>query len=297
MPRARAELLAGFIDAWSGPSAAIDRERLADALVEQWQRARAALPDLSGTAAEFARHLARHVPDEGVPTDVVAQLHGEDLFLAGLCARGDADALARFDATVLAPLGPRLASIGADAAMADEVRQRLRVHLLASVDGPPRIIAFSGRARLARWIHVAAVRTFHKLTAQNRPRQTTDDLTFGFAEPTADGELEYFKQVYRTEFKEAFADAMRSMSLRDRNLLRYAIVDGLTVDQIGRIHGISRATAARHVAKARRDLVESARVTLRDRLGLAPAELHSVLRILQSELDLSVRGALTDASR
>lgn len=293
MTTTRAALLAAFANAWGGPSTTIDRERLAEQLLAQWQHARAAFPDLSFSAAQFAECLARHVPIDAVPADTIAQLHAADLLLAGLCARGNADALALFDATVLAKLGPRLASIGADAATADEVRQRLRVHLLAEGDGAPRIAAFSGRASLVRWIHVAAVRTFHKLTGEGRPRRA--DLGVGFAERSGDGELEYFKQVYRGEFKQAFADALLSLSPRARNLLRHAIVDGLTVDGIGRIYGCSRATAARQVAQARSELVELARAALRERLGLAPAELGSVLRILQSELDLSVRDVLARA--
>jgi hypothetical protein len=43
---------------------------------------------------------------------------------------------------------------------------------------------------------------------------------------------------------------VRTLSRRDRNLLRYQYFDHLTVDDIGALHRVHRATAARGVARA-----------------------------------------------
>ena len=40
----------------------------------------------------------------------------------------------------------------------------------------------------------------------------------------------------RTQFKGAFAEAMATLTTRERNILRHQVLDGLTLDQIGAIY-------------------------------------------------------------
>jgi len=54
---------------------------------------------------------------------------------------------------------------------------------------------------------------------------------------------------------------------RERNLLRYQVLDRLGIDHIGALHGVHRVTAARWIAHARRALIEGVRRRLQDRLG------------------------------
>jgi RNA polymerase sigma-70 factor (ECF subfamily) len=286
------ELMAGFSSTCPVPSSGDPEEEasVASVLRAHWHAAREAWPALEWTPREFAAFLGARVRGEGSRAEAVGRLRGADLYLAGLCAAGDARALACFDAQILGGLSGALASVGAGASDVDEVRQQLRTYLFAADGSGAKIDAYSGRASLSRWVRVAAVRTFQKLRRQ--PTTVSEDLIAGFAEPGDQPDLEYFKQLYRIEFKQAFAEAIGTLAPRQRNLLKHAILDGLTADQIGRIYHVSKATAARQIAAARAALIESTRAGLRAKLDLSPSELRSVLRVIQSEVDLSIRRVL-----
>jgi RNA polymerase sigma-70 factor (ECF subfamily) len=55
------------------------------------------------------------------------------------------------------------------------------------------------------------------------------------------------------------------------------------------LYRVHRATVARWIAKARDTLVERTRDVLVHRLDAGPAEIASLLRLIRSELDASLR--------
>jgi hypothetical protein len=60
---------------------------------------------------------------------------------------------------------------------------------------------------------------------------------------------------------------------------------------MAREHGVAPSTISRRLAKSREALFVETRRALMERLGVAEEELDSILRLLESRLDLS-RGAL-----
>jgi RNA polymerase sigma-70 factor (ECF subfamily) len=87
----------------------------------------------------------------------------------------------------------------------------------------------------------------------------------------------------------AFEVAVNGLASRERNLIRYQLVDGLNVDQIGALYGTHRATAARWVAAARDELATRTRDELRRRLSLSHQEVDGLIRWVQSQLELSLQ--------
>jgi RNA polymerase sigma-70 factor (ECF subfamily) len=84
----------------------------------------------------------------------------------------------------------------------------------------------------------------------------------------------------------------KSRSAEDRNVLRYHFAHGLTIDQIGALYHVHRATAARRVAKARDELLAGTRRRLMARLALNRADLDSVMRLIESSIHVSLRRVL-----
>ena len=82
----------------------------------------------------------------------------------------------------------------------------------------------------------------------------------------------------------------------DRLLLRIHFIDGLTIDEIGAMHDIHRATAARRIQKARERLAKLTKEKLRVRLGIDRWEADSVIRLVRSRLDFSVRNYLASGT-
>jgi RNA polymerase sigma-70 factor (ECF subfamily) len=102
-------------------------------------------------------------------------------------------------------------------------------------------------------------------------------------------ELELMQRRFGADFEAAFRRTFEALAPRDRTLLRYQVIDRLGIDRIATIYGIHRATAARWVAHAREALVEGVRRTLQAQFHIGTEELDSLLRLVQSRLELSLQ--------
>jgi RNA polymerase sigma-70 factor (ECF subfamily) len=106
-------------------------------------------------------------------------------------------------------------------------------------------------------------------------------------------ELAYLRRTYEREFQEAFQTALASLSSRERNILRYHFVDGLSIDRIGDFYGVHRATAARWLNRAREALCLMTREILGQRISLSQDGFRRMLSLIESQI--SVRMALMQA--
>jgi RNA polymerase sigma-70 factor (ECF subfamily) len=105
-------------------------------------------------------------------------------------------------------------------------------------------------------------------------------------------ELAHFRRTYHTEFKAAFEAALASLEVRERNVLRHHFVDGLTTDEIGALYDVHKTTAFRWLDGAREKLSKRTRAEFQQRVTALPQELDSILRLVQSQLDLSLSRVL-----
>lgn len=266
----------------------------AAALLAALPTARAAWPEVQVAPEQFIAFLA---PRLGDPADPHAGLHLGDLYLACACADGDPAALAAFDRAFTPLLDRAVATLGASAAEQVELRQVVRVRLLVARDGDAgtRIAGYSGRGGLAAWVRVVATREAARLLRKERRHEPTeDDELARVLAPDAGPELDYLKRLYRDEFKNAVHTAIAGLSDRERLVLRQHALDGLSIDQLAALHRVHRATTARWIAGARKAVHDGTRRALIDRLRLRPAELDSILRLIDSQLDVSLPGLLRD---
>jgi RNA polymerase sigma-70 factor (ECF subfamily) len=214
--------------------------------------------------------------------------HREDLCLAIACARGDSAALTAFDARY-APLIAQTAKRFGDEDFAAEVGQLVRRRLLLA-DGanPPRIAEYLGKGELAKFAQAVAARTALNLLDANARHAHVhgDDSLLEVPAGTDNPEFAAIKLRYRDAFKQAFAAAMASLDPQLRTALRLHYLDGLTLGDLGGLYGWSVPTASRRLAAARESLLEQTRSLMTERLKLTPAELDSVLRLIESRLSV-----------
>jgi RNA polymerase sigma-70 factor (ECF subfamily) len=247
-------------------------------------------PSVQLSPEHFVAHLARHVP-AGFPIETaLGQMHTEDLYLAHACALGDENAVLAFEQHCLHGLESALSRYRAFSDIVAEVKQRVRERVLVSDSGPPRIDGFSGRGDLRGWVRVMAVREAICLVRQCRREASADDdtLLHAFVTP-GDAKLEHVKAHYVEEFKQAFSAALRSLSARDQTLLRQHVLDGATIDQLGALYHVHRATAARNLQRVRLAVLGATRERLASRLEVRPSELDSILRLIRSRLHVTLR--------
>jgi RNA polymerase sigma-70 factor, ECF subfamily len=256
-----------------------------------WQAARAAWPEVDVPAEVFAAYVCTRIPEGVEPELALRQMRTSDLYLACACARGDRRAIAALDQHCLSVIDQRLQRMaGVDADIVDDVKQRLRCRLLLADAGPPGILEFSGRGELRGWLRVLAVREALAITRRSiRETPTESKLLERALLEAADPELEYFKRLYRSEFANAIAEAISRLSARQQMLLRQSIVDRLSVDQLGALYRVHRATAARWLAQAQRALSGETHAILTDKLRIQPAELRTIFGFIRSGLHVSLR--------
>jgi RNA polymerase sigma-70 factor (ECF subfamily) len=285
-----AELAAAFVDAANLPAipAGLDA-----ALEQAIASARAARPTIVVSPLEFAAALGAAVGDAEDPVAAIPSVHAGDLWLATACAAEDRTAIGELDRT-LATLRPTLAKMGASRETVDELLQEICTRLLvAAPDRPARIRGYRGRSDLRSWLKVAAVRDAVRMLRRERTPNDPDELDV-LMDSSSDPELQALADEYRVAFRAAFSLALSELPARDRNLLRYHLLDELTIDDIGAIHRVHRATAARWLVRIREHLYVATRSEIMRSLALSPHEIDSMLRLIRSRLDASVARGLAE---
>lgn len=179
---------------------------------------------------------------------------------------------------------------------ADEARQLVLQLLLVAQPGTPKALTqYSGRGDLAAWVRVISVRELLRLrTARKKGARSDDSALSDLVAKGDDPELGLLRTQFKAEFRASFAAAVQGLAERDRNLLRQHFVDQLSIDEIAAIYGIHRATAARWVTKAKETVGEATRAEIRQRININTEELDSLLRLVDSRLDVSMRMLKSD---
>jgi len=275
-----------------GLAAIVDLEPRLDAMVRQ---ARAQWPDVQVDAEEFVAYVAARLDPAEEAVAGLETIHGEDLYLACACAAGDHRAMAAFDRRFISEVDLALARMRMSKATVDEIKQLVRQRLFVTAAGPPRIAEYSGRSGMRRWLRSVAVRTGLNFLRQGRREVLVeDDRVLDGVSSAEDPEITYMKEKYRREFREAFLAALDRLSARQQSLLRYHYVDGLNIDEIGTIYRVHRVTAYRWLEKARDELIRTTGELLQERLRVGDTEFDSILRMIRSQLHVSLQRYLAD---
>jgi RNA polymerase sigma-70 factor (ECF subfamily) len=279
-------LAATFLSAVGDPER-YTRDDLDTALTAVLARVRAAWPGVDIADDEFVRHLAKHLPELDADRAV-------DLYLAHACSTGADSALRAFETHVVPIARLALARFRYGDAFVADALQELRVRLL--VGTPPRIAAYAGAGSLAAWIKVSAVRVAINLRNRDRRHTPTDDEPF-VEEALVDPELEVIRRRHQGDVEAAVRDEFRALAADDRLLLRFYMLDGLNIAEIGKIIGVSRATVGRRVVDVRARLLDGTRARLLRTLAISDSTLDSLLRIVRDHLDLTLSHLLASSER
>jgi RNA polymerase sigma-70 factor (ECF subfamily) len=183
-----------------------------------------------------------------------------------------------------------LRHIDVSPAFFDEVDQRLwDAALVGAAGAGPKLASYSGQGALAGWVGIAAQRIALMLRRHEAAEERAADGAAAEAQAlAADPELAFIKGKLRNQFQGALTRALAALDDRERMIYRLHLVDGLTVESIGKIYGVSHSTVSRWLAKARESVIREAQRVLRDEMRLSPAEFESVAALVVSQLDLSV---------
>ncbi len=258
-----------------------DAHELKDALA----RARARAPRIDVDDEEFSAWVRERLPADDAVDLVAVDLDG--LLVAHGCLVGAAGALAVFEQELMPAIAHAIAR--ADVPDPDGLVATVRELMLLDVPGrPSKLAAYRGTGPLRAFVRVCAVR--EALMARRRGRRTIevpDDQAIADI-VGLDPELELIKSDASQAFRQAFSAALAQLPDRDRNVLRYHVVDGLRGDEVATIYGVHPSSVSRWLAAARNRLLQLTRERLSLELALNSGEFESLMRLIASRVDISL---------
>lgn len=243
--------------------------------------ARAAWPKLRVDAGAFQRRWRELADDDG-PAPL-----GTDLYFAQGCLEGDPTALAELRQQLVSQL-QLLAHFRFSREDQDELVQQAMTALLVAGPKGRKLAQFAARAPLPSWLRMLLTRAaIDRLRTRKGPPPADEDVLLGLPGPERDAELESLKAKYKGQFSEVFRFSIKSLTPRQRNLLRQHYLDDLTLEELAALYKVHRATVARWMQEARLQVMAVTREELARRTGIPRAEVDSVMQVVQSRLDLS----------
>jgi RNA polymerase sigma-70 factor (ECF subfamily) len=252
----------------------------------------AAHPTLTVDLADWARHVARHLPP-GEIASYLGDIHAGDLHFALACIRGNETALAQLGARLRAVAGQALANVERGPVQVDDLLQDVLTKLLVSETGSGKLVTYSGRGALDGWLRVTLARA-----ALNAVRDRRRDAhRAGVVEAPAavagdDPQLGALRARCGPAVEQAIEDSIAALPDAERTLLRLHIVDGLSIDDLAVLYRVHRATVARRIARVRSHLFDVVRERTAVALGLGEEELTSLMGAMMSAVHLTLRGLL-----
>ncbi len=257
-----------------------------DPVEQAWQRCRAARPDVAVGLDRFRAHLDAHRPTDLAVDDQLRTWCLDDVYLVCGCLARDPAAIAAIEREIIPIIDLVLASW--QPSVVDETRQRLRAMLVVDHQGKgPLLAQYGGRGALRRWVRVVAAREAGKTwRADTAALPTDDDALFDALAPASDPLISAMKRDAAAAFKKAFVAAVAALEQRERATLRLHLLDGLTIDEIAPMYAVHRATVARWIAAAKDAVLDRTRRALMRDLALDSDEVDSLIRLVQSRIDL-----------
>ncbi|MFO0631811.1 MAG: sigma-70 family RNA polymerase sigma factor [Nannocystaceae bacterium] len=287
------ELVAAFTAGMRARGLSADDPAWVPWLRRAWQRALMRWPQ-GLRAAAYGTGLAARVRPGERPGELDHALQLEDLALVCACLDGDAHAIAALEHGFARHLDQVFAGITDLRLGEDDKRQIVRVHLfVAGPDRPAAIATYSGRGSFVAWLRVTAKRALLNAVRRHEPaRVDADDeaVADALAATAPDAELALLGAGYREAFRGAFRHALAQLTVRERGLLRQVTTGGLSVRDLGRIHGVHHATAARWLRQAYDALLGHLKRALAQSLSADERGVDSVLSMIRSGIDASFAG-------
>jgi RNA polymerase sigma-70 factor (ECF subfamily) len=241
-----------------------------------------AWPELALDPRQFRAHLE----SQGAALDAP---HAGDLYLACSCLHHLPGALDAFERTLLSRVPGFVAKLRWAEEAIGELKQVMREQLFTGA--APKIGEYSGRGPLAAWLRVVVVREALKLQRERgEPVLLPDeqDLAVGESSP----ELKALRNRYRPLFNDAFKSALAGLATDERNLLRLHFVDGLSMEELGKLFQVNRSTIFRRLHSCTAALNRAIRLRVSEQLSLSTSEFDSLADLVASDLEISLNGLL-----
>jgi RNA polymerase sigma-70 factor (ECF subfamily) len=262
-------------------------DSLATVIARAHAAARAKWPDVAVELARFSEELVRRLGAD-VDADRLAAIVTDDVYLAIACLDSDRPAIDHLERDYLSEIDRAARKVRATEDQAAEVRGQLRRLLFTAEPNRACALAeFTGRGDLRGYLRVIATRELLRIVNRGKRELPIEPLLEQLDLSRAP-ELGMLHARYGADIADALRSALEALDERQRALLRYSLVAGWSIDRIGKLYGVHRATAARWLNAARDALGEQLRREVATRLAIAIDDVESIVRLVRSQIDVSI---------
>ena len=208
--------------------------------------------------------------------DILRTVHLADVFITTACVLGDPSALADFERDYLGALNRFAGHLLTTSDDGAEVRGRLRERLLIAEPGhTPKLALFDGRIALRSWLRLIAERL---LSNKRRHEKRNVEFTATAHDASAsDMEEDMLIRRYRDKFHRAFRAGFVALTREERALLRSYWLEELSIDQLGELNKVHRATAARWIKRCHEQVLAHTMSLLQSEEGFTHTELEAMI--------------------
>ncbi|MEO8180464.1 MAG: sigma-70 family RNA polymerase sigma factor [Deltaproteobacteria bacterium] len=229
----------------------------------------------------------------------VVPAHPGDLYLCAACQNGEAAAYEALEAKYFPAVKQVVNRIVGERLVLEEVLQEIRTRLF--VGRAPKISSYRGSGPLAGWLRSLAVnmaqdRLRANIIQRGRMRKLASAQRDASTRTTLDecGDERVFRGKSAQVCGHAWWGAIGSLCTDERQLLQQYFVSGVSVDTLGSLFGVHRATIHRRIRRATEHLRRQVRESLTSHYwDLTEGDRDALAFSAGCELDLSealVRG-------
>ena len=252
------------------------------AVTRAFDAGRAAWPGLRLELAAFARWIE----ERGIVAEAL-ETRPEELFLVAACGGQVPGSIAAFEGRYFPPLAGGVGQVKLSADECDELRQQLRVRLFA---GPKAKVGdFRGSGHLGAWVHIMAVRLALRLREGAPPVEAREGTILAqLVSDDASPDQFAAKARYSAVFQQALEGTFARLEPRQKTLLRMHFVDNLSIDEVGDVFHVHRATVARWLVAIRKHVLEEICRRVALDLPASVSEARSLVDLVRSDVRLSL---------
>lgn len=218
-----------------------------------------------------------------------------DAYLACALLAGTPAAVAAFEREVAPALRAAIKKMDAPHDGLEDLLQAVRTKLLVGEGGQaPALAQFTGAGSLLAFCTTAAARLVLTKTRNEATRLAYEARSGGGSPAPLSPERAFSKEEQSAHFAEAFRASLRTLSARDRTLLRMNLVEGVPHEKLAALLGVNRVTVTRWLLEARAHLATATRQALAHD-GSHSEAAESLLRSIESNFDVSMHRLLIEA--
>jgi serine/threonine-protein kinase len=230
-------------------------------VIDTLREAAAAWPTFSVAPAAFKRAMLGAI-EGGASLD---RIHAEDLYLALGCLAGEQAARTAFEREVIAVVVPSLRRARARNASLEQVTSALRARLFGADGHEAKLAEYMGRATLVAWVRAAALRILLESGVEGR-------------------HLPYVSPGDEVEVAAAAKEAIGTLPLEFRTVLRFHVGDGLSIERLAQMIGTPASIILCRVDEGMQRAVDAGSRILRQRGAFSAHNLDRFRSVLRREL-------------